>query len=57
MPNHDPLSMIAQLLRVIRPSAIDIARDREREKERARRMRPESLEKQRERMKKHRSKG
>lgn len=56
MPNHDPLSMIAQLLRVIRPSAIDLARDREREKERARRNSPESLARQRERMKNHRSK-
>lgn len=48
--NHDPLSMIAQLLYVPQPSAIDMARDREREKARQKKQTPEYKKQNRERM-------
>lgn len=52
----NPFSMIAQLLRVPQPSAIDQAREREREKERQRKKTPEYRAKTRERVRKYREK-
>lgn len=49
-----PLSMLGQLMRVIQPSKLELARDRERQKERERKSKPESLAKQRARMREQR---
>lgn len=52
----DPLSMLGQLTREIRPTITELSREREREKERERRQTPERREKNRERMRQTRSK-
>lgn len=52
----DPLSLVAQLLRMPRPSALEAARDREREKAREKRLTKEHRALNRERMKILRSK-
>lgn len=52
----DPLSMLGQLMREIRPTITELSREREREKERERRQTPERREKNRERMRQTRSK-
>lgn len=54
--NLDPFSLIAQLLRVPGPSALEIARDREREKAREKRLTAEHRAMNRQRMKTLRSK-
>jgi hypothetical protein len=54
--NLDPFSLAAQLLRVPRPSVLEIARDREREKARKKRITAEYRALNRERMRILRSK-
>lgn len=51
MPSqHNPFSLIAQLLRTPRPSALEIARDREREKAKEKKQTAEYRKMNRERM-------
>jgi hypothetical protein len=48
----DPLSLVSQLLREIRPSTMDLARERERRRQREWRQSAEYKRKNRQRMKK-----
>lgn len=53
---NDPFSLLSQLLRTPRPSALELAREREREKAREKKNTPDARKKTRDRMRAIRSK-